>query len=121
MLHLETTKDFEFYPEQYLNDIAERLECPIEKLSIIYEIGDIDEIGCIESIIEEKILNDFEVEQLEILDDEYPEVCIGSIEFLKMKFQDGFELKVIVEQNASPIGIWINDDEIENLQNQIRK
>lgn len=122
MLHLETTKEFEFYPEQYLNDISERLECLIEKLSIIYEIGEIEEIDCIESIIEEKILNDFEVEVIEKIQDNYENygVIVGDVNFIKLKFKNS-EIKVITEQCASPMGIWINDDEIENLQNQIRK
>jgi hypothetical protein len=56
-----------------------------------------------------------------LAEEKYHAINIFNHNDLRWMSKDGFELKVIAEQNASPIGIWINDDEIENLQNQIRK
>jgi hypothetical protein len=85
---------------------------------IVSEIGEMEEIEDMREL--NKVLHGYSYESSEEIDDDFEGLTIGSAEKGKMVFYGIKEIKSVAEQNASPIGIWMDKKELENFKILIR-
>jgi len=122
-LYVETQKlgdeELDFYPEEYLNTLADKLECFPKELCLITSVSrckdDWDEMWDINEL--KAFMEIDKIKKVETLADDY-QVCIGSIEVCRIDDK----VTVIAEQNASPVCFWISESGLEDFRTiKIRK
>lgn len=107
-------ENFDFYPTEYLQMVANYLECELSNLMIVSEIGEMEEIEDMRKL--NKVLHGYSYESSEEIVDDFEGLTIGSAEKGQMLFYGIKAIKTVAEQNASPIGIWIDKKDLEHLK-----
>lgn len=104
------------YPIDYLRAVSNVLNCEIEDLRLITNISDEEDLW-IETWSHddlEEVMRAVTITDLEILKDDY-EIAIGHIQHLTVD-----DIHLVSEQNASPMGFWIDVNQIDELKSKAK-